>query len=91
VGGDLGPELGSGIVAEVARAIGRAHEELWPVRKSNQPRLPAEVMYERAADAALAVARKAVLEVPLPAGEAAGDGVCSMYRDAVIDALGGVR
>ncbi len=78
------------IIAEVARAIGRAHEELWPVRKSNEPRLPAEVMYERAADAALAVAREAVQGIALPTGDMT-EGECAAYRDAVLGALGGVR
>lgn len=79
-----------GLIASVARAIGRAHEELWPVRRPNQTRLPAEIMYERAADAALAVAREAVLGVALPEGTAAETAFCIAYRDAIMEALGGV-
>jgi hypothetical protein len=91
MGASPGPAPGSGIVAEVARAIGRAHEELWPVRKSDRPRLPPEVMFERAADAALAVAREAVLGVELPTGDAAEGEACAAFRDAAVEALGGVR
>ena len=83
-----GQDEGS-LVDRVARAIGVAHEELWPVRKSNQPRLPSEVMYARAAGAALAVAREAVEGVEPPEG-LADDARWEEYRLAVLRELGGV-
>jgi hypothetical protein len=80
----------SGIIDRVAQAIGAAHEELWPVRRPHQPRLPSEVMYARAAAAALAVAREAV-EAIEPPEEAVDDARWEEYRLAVRRALGGVE
>jgi hypothetical protein len=48
------------LVEQVARAIGAAQDELWPVRRRHQPHLRPEEMYGRAAAAALAVVRQAV-------------------------------
>lgn len=90
MGSSPGQDDNSDLVDRVARAIGAAHEELWPVRRSNQPRLSAEVMYARAAAAALAVAREAVerMETPEGVGDDAGWGEC---RLAVLEALGGAE
>lgn len=76
------------LVDQVARAIGVAHEELWPVRRSSQPHLPAEVMYSRAAAAALTVARKAVERMEPPDGDASSED-WEAYRIAVLRVLGG--
>ena len=78
------------LIDAVARAIGVAHEELWPIRRSNQPRLPAEMMYSRAAAAALTVAREAVERMETPEGVGDDEG-WGEYRHAVLEALGGAE
>ncbi|MBN2177271.1 MAG: hypothetical protein JW722_06400 [Demequinaceae bacterium] len=87
-GGSPDGVIGPSVVDRVARAIGTAHEELWPIRRSNQPRLPSEVMYAHAATAALAVAREAVEEVEVPRAPDGAD--VEAYRRAILGALGGV-
>jgi len=78
------------LVAQVARAIGAAQEELWPMRRRNQPRLRPEEMFGRAAAAALAVVRQAVEGIEPP--ESLIDDVdWGEYRRAVLRKLGGAE
>lgn len=78
------------LVEQVARAIGAAQDELWPVRRRHQPRLRPEQMYGRAAAAALAVVRQAVEGMEPP--EFLIDGVgWGAYRLAVLRMLGGAE
>jgi len=78
------------LVAQVARAIGAAQDELWPVRRTHQPRLRPEEMYGRAAAAALAVVRQAIGGLQLPR-LLADDAGWEAYRLAVVRALGGAE
>ena len=76
------------LMEQVARAIGTAQNELWPVRRRHQPRLRPEEMYGRAAAAALAVVRQAVEGMePPPTDGVGGDA----YRRAVLRMLGGAQ
>ena len=78
------------VVSRVARAIGAAQDELWPVRRRYELGLRPEDMYGRAAAAALEVVRQAIegMEPPeLPADAVGWDA----YRRAVLQMLGRVE
>ncbi len=78
------------LVEEVARAIGAAQDELWPVRRRHQPRLRPEDVYGRAAAAVLAVVRQAIEGIEAP--ESLIDDVgWDAYRLAVLRMLGGAE
>jgi hypothetical protein len=83
-----GQDGNTDLVEQVARAIGAAQEELWPARRRNQPRLPPETTYGRAAAAALAVVRQAVegMEPPEVPIDGTGWDACQL---AVLRMLGG--
>jgi len=75
------------LATRVARAIGAAQDELWPVKNRRGLRLSPEDSYGRAAAAALAVVRQAVEELDPP--ESAADAEdWAAYRRAVLRALG---
>lgn len=78
------------LVKQVARAIGAAQDELWPVRRRHQPRLRPKEMYGRAAAAAVAVVRQTIGGMEPP--EFLIDGVgWGEYRLAVLRMLGGAE
>ena len=78
------------LVEQVARAIGAAQDELWPVRRRNQPRLRPEDMYGRAVAAALAVVRQAIEGMEPPESLIDGAG-WDAHRLAVLRMLGGAE
>jgi MoxR-like ATPase len=78
------------LVEQLARAIGAAQDELWPVRRRHQPHLRPEDVYGRAAAAALSVVRHAIdgIEPPEFLVEDVG---WDAHRLAVFRMLGGAQ
>ena len=78
------------VVSRVARAIGAAQDELWPVRRRYELGLRLEDMYGRAAAGALEVVRQAIegMEQPELQADAVG---WDAYRRAVLQMLGRVE
>ena len=78
------------VVSRVARAIGAAQDELWPVRRRHELGLRPEDMYGRAAGGALAVVRQAIEGMEPPESLTDGAG-WDAHRLAVLRMLGGAE
>ncbi len=84
------PDGNADLVAQVAQAIGTAQEELWPVHRRHRLHLQPEVIYGRAAAAALAVVRQAFEGLGQPDFPLDDEGWAA-YRLSVLRMLGGTK